>query len=46
MLKVYNMTPVMYLDSLIAGIKMGSTIPVQLAELEFLRKLLIGEIKI
>ena len=40
------MTPVMYLDSLIAGIKMNSSIPVQLTELEFLRKLMLGEIKI
>ena len=34
------MTPLEYLESLIAGMKMGSEIPVQLSELEFLKKLI------
>jgi hypothetical protein len=37
------MTAELYLNSLIAGMKMGSEIPVQLAELEFLKILLQKE---
>jgi len=32
-----------YLESLIAGVKMGSEIPVQLSELEFLLMLIKGK---
>ena len=37
------MTAIEYLQSLIEGIKMGSSIPVQLSELEFLMLLLSAE---
>jgi hypothetical protein len=39
------MTSLQYLESLIAGMKMGSEIPVQLSELEFLKTLLLQEQK-
>jgi hypothetical protein len=34
------MTPIEYLESLIAGMKMGSEIPVQLSELQLLLKMM------
>lgn len=37
------MTPIEYLESLIAGQKMGSSIPVQVSELETLRLFILAD---
>lgn len=37
------MTALQYLDSLIAGASMSTEVPIQLSELELLRKLLVQE---
>lgn len=37
------MTATQYLESLIAGLEMGSTLPVQLSELKLLQVMLLAE---